>query len=46
MKVLLMSGYTEDRLDEQALLRGPVHFIAKPFSSQALAEKIWTILSE
>ena len=40
IRVLLMSGHTEDQLEELEVLRGAVSFIAKPFSSQALARKI------
>jgi two-component system sensor histidine kinase EvgS len=46
MKVLLMSGYAEDQLDHAELLRGAVHFIAKPFSGAALARRIEEILRD
>jgi PAS domain S-box-containing protein len=44
MKVLLMSGYTEEHLDHAEVLRGAVHFISKPFSGAALASRIEEIL--
>ncbi|MFZ5563751.1 MAG: ATP-binding protein, partial [Thermodesulfobacteriota bacterium] len=39
LAVLYMSGYTADAIGRQGELEADVHFIQKPFSSQALADK-------
>jgi len=40
MKCLFMSGYTADVIGHHGVLEEGVHFIQKPFSMQALADKI------
>jgi CheY-like chemotaxis protein len=40
LKVLYMSGYTADVIGQRGALDTDVHFIPKPFSNQALAEKV------
>jgi PAS domain S-box-containing protein len=46
MRVLLMSGYTEDQLEPRELASTNVEFISKPFSGDELAARIQSILSE
>ncbi len=45
MKVLYMSGYTEDSAIHDSLKQKNVNFIGKPFSPETLAKKIHEILS-
>jgi len=40
LRCLFMSGYTADVITRQGILEEGVHFIPKPFSFRALAEKI------
>jgi PAS domain S-box-containing protein len=44
MKVLFMSGYTDDVIVTRGVLKGGVHFIQKPFSIEELGRKIAEIL--
>ena len=44
MKCLYMSGYTKDMIAHQGILQEGIHFIQKPFSREALAQKIHEIL--
>ncbi len=44
MKVLFMSGYTEDVLAHRGILDEQVDYISKPFRPKALLERIRTIL--
>jgi PAS domain S-box-containing protein len=44
LKILFMSGYTADVIAHQGLLDEGVGFISKPFSMNALAEKIRAVL--
>jgi len=46
IKVLLSSGYGVDQQTSEVLKRGCRGFIQKPFSMQALSEKIGEILKE
>lgn len=43
-KVLFMSGYTDNAIDNQGILNPETHFIQKPFSPTDLLTKIETIL--
>ncbi len=45
MKVLYMSGYTKDAIDQVDVSRGEIHFIQKPFSPESLAAKIEAVLN-
>lgn len=45
MKVLFTSGYTEDVIAHHGVLDQGLHFIAKPYTRSALAEKIREALS-
>jgi len=40
IKVLYMSGYTEDVIAHHGILEPGIHFIQKPFSGQRLSEKL------
>ncbi len=44
LKVLYMSGYTDDVIAHHGVLEQGVHFIQKPFSIQALAVKVREVL--
>ena len=44
MKVLFMSGYTEDTVVHQGIVDRGIHFIQKPFSPEALLKKIRGIM--
>ena len=44
MKVILISGYTEDRFRHQLDGGHPVHFLPKPFSLKQLAGKVKDVL--
>jgi signal transduction histidine kinase len=40
IKVLFMSGYTEEAIGHQGILESGLHFISKPFTEKALSRKI------
>ncbi len=44
MKVVFVSGYTEDRLREQFKSGETIHFLGKPFSLKQLASKVKELL--
>ena len=44
LKVLYMSGYTDDAIAQHGVLESGVHFIEKPFTSRSIAEQIRKIL--
>ncbi len=44
--VLLSSGFKQDRLVQETMELGVLHFIQKPYSMKELAEKVSMILSE
>ena len=44
LRVLFMSGYTEDVIAPQGVLEKDVDFIPKPFSAQSLTQKLREIL--
>lgn len=46
MKVVFVSGYTEDRLREQFKSGEEIHFLGKPFSLKQLASKVKELLGE
>ena len=46
LKVLYMSGYTDDVIAIHGVLDKEVHFIQKPFSTKALAYKIRDVLEQ
>jgi DNA-binding response OmpR family regulator len=45
MKVLYMSGYTNDEALRRDLVHETVDFLAKPFTPQALLDKVQAILA-
>ncbi len=45
-RTLFMSGYTADLIAQRGILEKGVHFIQKPFSLNALTEKIHAVLAE
>jgi two-component system, cell cycle sensor histidine kinase and response regulator CckA len=44
LRVIFMSGYTDDAIGHHGLLASDVHFIHKPFSVKQLARKVRTVL--
>jgi CheY-like chemotaxis protein len=44
LRVLYMSGYSDETLTNRGLLRGPVPFIGKPFTQDALLRKVRAVL--
>ncbi len=44
LPILFISGYTQDAISNQGILKEDIQFIAKPFSVTTLAEKITRIL--
>jgi len=46
LAVLYMSGYTADAIGRQGEIEADMHFIQKPFSSQALADKVREALED
>ena len=44
MKVLYMSGYTDEVISREGVLDAGIDYIAKPFTPEALAQKIKTVL--
>jgi len=46
LKVLFMSGYTDDIIADQGILEAGTHFIQKPFSPVDLTRKVREILDE
>ena len=44
LKVLYMSGYTEDAIARYGILQERVNFIVKPFAYAGLAKKVREIL--
>ena len=45
MKVLYMSGYTDEAIVEHGILDAGIHFIPKPFSPASMAQKILEVLN-
>ncbi len=44
IRVLFMSGYTEDAIVHRGELEAGIHFLPKPFSPRALAQKVREVL--
>jgi two-component system, cell cycle sensor histidine kinase and response regulator CckA len=44
LKVLFISGYSEDAVTQQGMLRPGAPFLEKPFSHKALAAKVRQVL--
>ena len=44
LRVLFMSGYTDDALSPHGVLRPGVHYLQKPFSPEVLAQKVREVL--
>ena len=46
IKVLFMSGYTDSVIVHQGVLDAAIAFLAKPFTSSALAGKVREVLDQ
>jgi FixJ family two-component response regulator len=46
LKVLFMSGYTDDVIADHGLINRDLNFIEKPFTQKGLAEKIREVLDK
>lgn len=46
MRVLFVSGYSAEAIAVQGILDEGIHFIQKPYTLQALAEKLRTVMEE
>ena len=46
MKVLFLSGYTDDTIVQHGVLNEQVHFLAKPFSHAVLSKKLREVLED
>jgi two-component system cell cycle sensor histidine kinase/response regulator CckA len=46
MKVLYMSGYTDDTILRYGVLEGEINFVQKPFSVEALTQKVREVLEK
>ena len=46
MKVICMSGYTDNAIAPHGVLAPGLNFIEKPFSSEALARKVREVLGK
>ncbi len=44
MKVLYMSGYSDDSIIRNGVVMPGVHFIQKPFSQESMAKKVFEVL--
>jgi len=44
MKVIYMSGYTDDTILRHGVLRPEIEFLQKPISSEALKRKVREVL--
>jgi FixJ family two-component response regulator len=44
LKVLFVSGYTDDAIADHGILEEGVHFLQKPFSPDLLVEKVQEML--
>ena len=40
LKILFMSGYTDEAMAQQGVIKGEIDFLAKPFTPAALARKV------
>ena len=45
LKILYMSGHAEDLIAKQGVLRPGIHFLAKPFTRDALVGKVYDVLA-
>ena len=46
VRVLFMSGYTDEAVGQHAVLEAAAHFLQKPFSLAALLAKVRAVLDE
>jgi two-component system cell cycle sensor histidine kinase/response regulator CckA len=44
MKVLFMSGYTDDAILQHGIIESGVAFLQKPFTPSSLTRKVWEVL--
>jgi FixJ family two-component response regulator len=46
LRVLFMSGYTDDAIVHHGVQQSPGHFVGKPFAASELTAKVRTVLDE
>ena len=46
MRVLLMSGYTEDAIVQRGVLNHDTNFLSKPFTPASLSAKVREVLDK
>ena len=46
LKVIFMSGYTDNAISRHGVIEEGINFIQKPFSLETLTSKVWDVLMD